>query len=213
MKLLPIYWFLISYIFLSCQQFKEKNQSIIIDNKIADKAKNKIRLFPDKDISYFKTRIFTQFYINDKLNNTINYDSSSMMSWYSISRDTIDLVVHIGDGFGTTALLLRFLNGSIKVMLLRAAHDPRPLFKLNQKDSFADIVEVPARKYLLQLSEIPNLNTKKQIYGFIDMESGDYYKKKESDDNCEKKDSGEIKNRYILRFYFKSQYRHFDFLK
>jgi hypothetical protein len=212
MKLQSIYFFLISVAFFSCKHSNKKNHNIVIDDKIADTAKNNIIIPSDKNISDFKTKVFLQFYVDDKLIKTINEDNYSMMSWYSITNDTIDLVVHTETWFsGTSALLLRFINGSIKVMLLRAAHDPRPLFKLYQKDTLSDFVEVPATKYYLQLSEIPNLKIKQPIYGFIDMESSDYYKKTENGDSYIGKDSTETKNKNVLKFYFRSQYRHFDY--
>lgn len=220
MKLLSIYFFLTSFVLFSCKQPNQKNNiivdnkitdttnnNIVINDKIADTVKNNIIILSDKKISDFKTRVFLQFYVNDKLIETINEDNYSMMSWYNIRNDTIDLVVHPNMGFGSSAgLLLRFINGSIKVMLLRAAHEPRPLFKLNQKDTFNYFVEVPATRYYLQLSEIPDPKIKQPIYGFIDMESNDYYEKTENGDNYVEKDSTGTKNKDILKFYFRSQY-------
>jgi hypothetical protein len=220
MKLLSIYFFLTFVVLFSCKQTNKKNNiiikdkitdtanyNIVIDDKIADTAKNNIIILSDKKISDFKTKVFLQYYIDDKLIKIINEDSSSMMSWYNIRNDTIDLVVHPDTWFsGTSSLLLRFINGSVKVMFLRAAHDPRPLFKLNEKDTFNYFVEVPAKKYYLQLSEIPDPIIKQPIYGFIDMESHDYYEKKENGDNHAGKDSSGTKNKNVLKFYFRSQY-------
>ena len=204
MKRLPIYPFLLLMIFVSCQRQPQKNSHILIESKIADTVKNNIILFPDEEISYFKTKRFSKFYVEDKLTGTINGDSSSMMSWYSIRHDTIDMVVHPGDYFGTTSLLVRFIKDSIIVMLLRAVDNPRPAFKLNQKDTFANFVEVPAKKYQLKLSAIPNAKTKQPIYGFIDMESEDYHTKNESSESETEKNSTETKNRDWIKFYFRS---------
>jgi hypothetical protein len=97
------------------------------------------------------------------------------------------------------------------VKYLRVAHDPRPIFKLHEKESFVDEIEVPAKRYLLKLSEIPDRTKHHTIYGFIDMESEDYYKKTENGDSHLRKDSSETKQKSIFRFYFKSEYRKYDF--
>jgi hypothetical protein len=132
MKLVSIYSFFIMAIYISCQPRQEKKLDIIVNSKIVDTGKNKITLkYPNiiVDIKIadtvkenitpsswkesYKTKWFARFYVDDKLVETINGDSSKMISWYSIIKDTIDLVVHSGSGFfGSAAPVIRFINDS-----------------------------------------------------------------------------------------------------
>ena len=197
MKLFLLYYLLIALAIFSCIQAREKDQSMVVDIKVADTAKNKINLLSDDHNSYFETKVWAQYYTNDFITDSVNDDNYGMSSWYSIRNDTIELVVHVSD-FVTNALLLRILHDSTIVRLFLAPHTLRPMFKLNPKDTFADFVEVPPRRYQLQLSEKPDAKTRRVIYGYIDMESSDYFVKE---------GATEIKESAKMKFYFRSQYK------
>ncbi|HEY0057687.1 MAG TPA: hypothetical protein VGB56_01045, partial [Flavisolibacter sp.] len=118
-------------------------------------------------------------------------------------KDTIGLVAHFG-GLGTQALLIRFIGGRPTVWLFLAAHEVEHpgLFRINKTDSFSNQLEVPPIRYQLKLSEIPDTTNKQVIFGYIDMESGEYF---------DKRDPEEEKLKVRMKFYFRSQYRKFDF--
>ncbi len=121
-----------------------------------------------------------------------------MNSWYSNNKDTINLVAHVSN-FETVALLIRFLKGKPSVFLFRAPHDigGSRYFKSNWPDTFSHQIEVTPIRYQLKLSEIPDTTNKQVVFGHIDLESGDYY---------EKRDSIEQRQNVQMKFYFRSQY-------
>lgn len=143
-----------------------------------------------------------QFYGNGRMLDFINANDYDMMSWYSIHKDTIDLVAHIGN-FETAALLLRFVGHQIIVRYLRAPHNMyAAYFKVNENDSFVNHIEVPPYNYILKLSSIPDPQQKQPVYGYINMESADFY---------DKRDTTGGKHKVKMNFYFRSQYRDFNY--
>lgn len=122
-----------------------------------------------------------------------------MMSWYSRYKDTTDLVVHLGV-LESAALLVRFVNDKPAVYYFRAPHELEgpAYFKINKSDPYSRSIEVPPVRYKLILSEIPK---KQVVFGYIDMESGGYY---------DKRDSTELRRSIRMKFYFASQYVHYS---
>lgn len=173
---------------------------ITINFGLRDSLKSHIRSFPNKRYSNYQTPIDFRFYINDFQTDSIIEDSFQTASWYSIYKDTIDLVAHVGD-CETAALLLHFVKDKLTVYYYRASHERQKYFRLNEKDSFAGSLEIPAIRYKLQLSEVPDSITKPVVYGFIDMTSDYYY---------DKRDTLQKKTNVSGKFYFCSQYRNFN---
>ena len=124
-----------------------------------------------------------------------------MMSWYSNDKDTIDVIAHIGQ-FETSALLLRFIKGNPSVFFYRALHEGQSYFRISKTDSFSNQIEVSPIRYKLQLSQIPDTINIPVIFGRIDMESSNFY---------DKRDSMQKNHRIQMKFYFRSQFRKFGY--
>lgn len=189
--------------FCSCQQKKntpsfvnvDTTKNVVTDNPLQDSVERHIQFLSDEYFSNFKTPIEVRFFSNGLLVDSIIKPDFFMMSWYSIRNDTIDLVAHIGQ-FETSALLLRFVDKKTMVFFLRAPHERQKIFRLNKKDPYTDMVEVPPVQYELKLSQIPDTVNKQVVYGYINMESKDYY---------DKRDSLQERKKIKMRFYFRSQ--------
>lgn len=209
MKVTFYYIFFIATLFLSCTQKKtppavlydDPSKIFSLDSSLRDSIKPLIKFTSGRGISSFKTPIEIRFFTNKTLLDSIVKPEFSMMSWYSINNDTIDLVAHFGF-FESYALLLRFYGGQPSVFFFRASHSGQKFFRLNRSDSFNYQLEVPPVKYRLQLSQIPDTLNKQIIYGHIDMESEDYY---------DIRDTLEQTQRIKMKFFFGSQFRRFDF--
>ena len=178
-------------------------QSIIIDSTLPDNVKSKIQLISDTHSSYFKTPLVAYFFQNDLLADSIIENDYKITSWYSITSDTINLVAHINN-FEAVALLLRFIdNKKTTVRFFRASHEVgNNRFKMNKDDSLSDQIKVPPIYYKLKLSVIPDTLRKQVVYGHIDMKSGEYF---------DSRDSTNQTHNVQMKFYFRSQYKHFEY--
>jgi len=178
-----------------------ENQSFLLDSSLRDTIQRHTQFIPGRHSSLFKTPINVKLYSNDLLVDSIIKPDFEMMSWYDSYKDTIDLVAHVGE-FETFALLVHFIKGKPIVFLYMASHEHQNYFRINITDSFSNQIEVPVTKFRLELSEIPDTIKKPIIFGFINMESADYYEKR---DSLEKRLSAKMK------FYFRSQYKKYNF--
>jgi len=201
---------ILSILFCCCQQqakslaqTKGSIKSVIIDSSLSDTIKRHIELISDNYFSAFKTSIEARFFTNGVQTDSIVENDFNMVSWYSSFNDTIDLVAHVGK-FETQALLIRFLKGQPRVLFFRAPHDlgGSNYFKVANSDTFTHKIEVTPFRCQLRLSEVPDTTNKQIVYGHIDLESGDYY---------DKRDTVEKTHKVQMKFYFRSQYRKFDF--
>lgn len=194
---------------LCCCKLKNKTTSppstidtnnVVIDSSIRDTVARYIQFTSDRNFSYFKTPIEVRFISNDQVVDSIIQPDFNMTSWYYFNQDTVDLVAHIGE-LETSAMLLRFINGRPNVFFYRAPHLEQRIFKIKTTDSFSNQIEVPPLRYKLKLSNIPDSVNKAVVFGCIDMESSDYYNKR---------DSTEVRHRIQMKFYFRSQNRKFE---
>jgi hypothetical protein len=175
-----------------------KNKEFTLDTAIKDTVLRYVKLHSNKHFAGFETPAEIGFFVDGVAVDSIIESNFHMISWYSIYKDTIDLVAHIGD-FETVALLIRFLNGTPNVYYLRASHEGQKYFRLATTDSFSDGLEIPPVYYHLNLSVIPDSIQKPKVFGSIDMESGTYFDLRDS-----------LKRRKIqMKFYFWSQFRSF----
>jgi hypothetical protein len=160
-------------------------------------------LLPTDIFPEFRTPIEARFFANGLQTDSIIQNEFRMISWYSNHGDTIDLVAHVGD-FETEALLIRFLKGKPIVLFSRAPHDIEgsTYFKVDKADTFSHKIEVKPVRYQLKLSEVPNTANKQVVFGHIDLESGDYF---------DSRDSLEQRRKVRMKFYFRSEYRKFNF--
>jgi hypothetical protein len=200
----------ISVLLCCCQQptktlsqANDATKSIIVDNTFRDTVKRHIQFTSDRHFSQFNTPIEARFFTGGLQTDSIIENDFHMISWYSNNKDTIELVAHVGE-FETEALLLRFLKGQPKVLFFRAPHDVggSNYFKLAKADTFTHKIEVTPVRYQLKLSEVPDTANKQVVYGHIDLESGDYY---------DKRDTAGQTHKVQMKFYFRSQYRKFDY--
>ena len=177
------------------------NQStLFVDPAIQDTVIRQIKLRTNRHFASFETPAEIRFFADGLVIDSIIESDFHMISWYSVSKDTIDLVAHIAD-FETEALLVRFLHGTTSVYYLRAPHEGQKYFRLASTDPYSDYVEVPPVHYHLRLSAIPDSVKNPLVFGSIDMESGTYFDQRDS-----------LKRRKIqMKFYFCSKFRHFDY--
>jgi hypothetical protein len=213
MKLTSLSLLLLPILLCCCQQSAttspsvggNRPRSIIIDSTLRGTVKMAIRFISDRHFSSFQTPLEARFFSNGFLTDSIIQPDFKMCSWYSSHNDTIDLVAHIGQ-LETTALLIRFIGRQPTVWFFRAPHEVggNNYFKINKEDSFSNKIEVPLVRYELKLSELPDTTNKQVVFGHITMESSGYY---------DKRDSVEQINKVQLKFYFRSQYRKFNFLE
>jgi hypothetical protein len=198
-------------IFLCCCQQPTKTlpqtnnakKSIIIDSTFCDTVKRHIQLKSDRYFSSFNTPIEARFFSGGVQTDSIIQSDFHMISWYSSNKDTIDLVAHIGE-LESIAMLVRVVKGQPTVLFFRAPHDVEgsKYFKVAKLDTFTHKIEVTPVRYQLKLSEVPDTLNKQVVYGQIDLESGDYYDKRDTTGQTQK---------VQMKFYFRSQYRKFDY--
>lgn len=209
MKITLPYLLFLSSLFYSCQEtgkpatslFGDTTKIFILDTNLKDTAERRISFLSDKYSSYFNTPIELRFFSDGMLTDSVIELNFEMDSWYFNKKDTIDLVAHTGV-LESRALLLRFINQKPSVFFYRAPHGHQNYFKINKSDYFTDQIEVPPINYKLKLSQIPDTINKPVVFGYIDMESSDYY---------DKRDALQQKNRVQMKFYFRSQFKKFDY--
>lgn len=176
---------------------------VIVDSTMHDTVNRYIKFISNREFSNFTTPIEARFFTNGLQTDSIIENDFNMISWYSSHQDTIDLVAHVGK-FETAALLIRFIKGTPTVLFFRAPHDVEGgnYFKIDKAVAFSHTVEVTPIRCELTISEIPDTTNKQIVFGHIDMESGEYY---------DKRDKVEQKLKVQMKFYFRSQYRKFDY--
>lgn len=209
MKNIVAYTFIIMGLLTSCTQTvkpvfitnADSSKTILIDTALKDIVKKQIELLSVRSFSCFKTPVIAYFFSNDQLVDSIINQEYIMDSWYWMRNDTINMVAHLGE-LETEALLIRFIKRKPTVYYLRVPHEGQKFFRLHQTDSLSSHIEVEPVRYKLQLSEIPVKERKQVVYGYIDMESNNYY---------DHRHEIETKERIKFRFYFRSQYRKFDY--
>jgi len=183
---------------------EDNNPSIIIDSAFRETVEKNIQLNPTGYFSSFKTQLEARYYKNGIVVDSIIENHYNIDSWYSIRSDSIDLVAHIGE-LESVALLIHFVHGKASVWFFRAGHGlTSNYFKINKGDSLKSQIEVTPLRYKLELSEIPDTLHRQIVYGHIDMDGGEYY---------DSRDSTDQKQRVSMKFYFRSQYKKFDFQK
>lgn len=182
---------------------KDAKNSITIDTALRDSLKQHIQLISDRYSSYFKTPIDARFLANGMQMDSIIESDFEMDSYYHSHGDTIDLVAHVGI-METFALLIRFIKTTPQVFFYRAPHDNAGsrYFRVNKTDSFTHDIYVKPTRYELKLSEIPDTVNKQIVYGHINLESGDYF---------DKRDTTKTRHKIQMQFYFRSQYKKFDY--
>ncbi len=111
------------------------------------------------------------------------------------------MVAHIGE-FETEALLVRFIRDKPNVLFFRVPHEGQRYFRTKKIDSFSNQIEVPSTRYKLLLTKIPDTISHPIVYGYIDMESSDYY---------DKRDTLQQNHNIKMKFYFRSQYRKYEY--
>ena len=207
----PLFFVLLLTLLLCCKQspqtsprlIKDAQQSIILDSAFRDTVQKNIKSIPSKYFSTFTTPIDVRWFQNGLISDSIIDDNFDMISWYSLNKDTIDLVSHITE-MESQALLIRFIRNDICFFFFRAPHDTEGsrYFRRSKKEPFSHMIEVTPVHYQLKISEVPDTINKQVVFGHIDMLSGSYY---------DKRDSIERRKQIQMRFYFRSQYRKFDY--
>ncbi len=177
----------------------DQAEFLVKDSSTIDSIKSKIQLDSNRTSSSFKTHVEAFYLENGIIVDSIVESEFNMMSWYSSHQDTISLVAHL-DFFETSALLLRFVDGKVNISCFRAPHSDRALFRLDQNDPFSIALAIPPMRYKVQLSGIPDTINKPFVFGYVDMESLEYY---------DKRDSLNQKHNTRMKFYFRSQFRRF----
>ncbi len=180
--------------------FVNNSQVLIKDSLQADSIKNKIHFISDRYYSEFKTPIHAYIFTNNVVVDSIIEPDFHMVSWYSSHNDTVSLSAHVGQ-FETAALLIRFVDGKFNASFFRAPHSGQAFFRINKDDPFSSQIEVPLLRYKLHLTQIPDTISKPIVFGYIDMESLEYY---------DKRDSLNQKSKIQMKFYFRSQFRNFE---
>lgn len=208
MKRLIYSLLLITPSIFSCQQriktfpnlAVSKDQIFVLDTALKDTIQRHIKLHLNKHFASFETPAEIRFFSDRSLVDSVIESNFRMVSWYSNHNDTIDLVAHVGE-FETQALLVRFIHGERpRVFYFRAPHERQRYFRLKKTDSFTNQLEVLPVSYKLEISVIPDTIQKPLVFGKIDMESGEYFDRRDS-----------LKREKVqMKFYFVSQFRQFD---
>jgi hypothetical protein len=177
-----------------------KNEIFTLDTAIKDTVQRHTILHSNRHFASFETPAEVRFFSDGSLIDSVIEPIFQMISWYTIHKDTIDLVAHLGE-FETQALLVRFISGVPQVYYFRAAHERQKYFKLTRTGSFTDQLEVPPVCYKLILSVVPDTVHRPVVFGSIDMISGIYFDQRDS-----------LKKSSIqMKFYFCSQFRDFGY--
>ena len=179
----------------------DQSEFLIQDSSKIDSIKNMIHLVSNRTFSNFKTPVEAYYLENGTTIDSIIEPDFNMISWYHSHQDTISLVAHLGS-FETSALLLRFVKGKVNISFFRAPHSGQEVFRINKDQPFTSAVAVPPLRYRLKLTEIPDTTNKQIVFGYIDMESAEYF---------DKRDSLDKKNKIKMKFYFRSQFRKFEY--
>jgi hypothetical protein len=208
-RIYVIYLLSLSILFYGCYrpsntstEFSEgSNKLIIVNSRLQDTVYKRLSSRRNQNFSDFSTLVEAHYYLGDALVDSLIEPDHAMMSWYTAHNDTVNMVAHLGF-FEPEGLLVRFIDGKPAVYFLRAPHEGQKFFKLEKSGQYTNQTKVQPTRYLVKLSAIPDPINKPVIYGYIDMESGDYY---------ENRDTVDQKLKVQIRFFFRSQFRNFNY--
>jgi len=200
--------------FSSCGQTKKDTtiNGLTIDPGIKTEVEKHIE--DSKEFDAFKS--IMQVYANPLLvesyeNDTLSFSSTDVTkktvfkSFYAWRGDTLSIDGAYGL-FGGTGFCINIKNKEARLFHMLSSDD-FPTYAYKEKDSLLDRLEVPCTNTKIVLSEIPDSTKKQIIYGYVALNSSDFYYTNGSENGHEILPRTKARNN--MKIYFRSGY--FDF--
>lgn len=156
----------------------------------------------------YNNRMLVDLYEDDKFITSAKEEdnkNSIFKSFYYWEGDTLGIDGAFGL-FGGAGFSIKIIKDKAILYHLLAS-DEFPSYAYKEKDSLIFRLEVPCTETKIVLSEIPALDTRQVIYGYVEFKSSDYYASSGSDNGQEILPRKKL--RANMRIYFKSGYFEF----
>ena len=202
-----IFLFIITlFVFENCVFNTEKNNKITIDNGIQKKVENEIiDTFPKNQKEcglYYINNWHLEWYLNDSLQKN-NVSKQKFYSNWGIKGDSIQINGLYGeDNAGSAGFQINLINGLPKVTLSIRPHIGKSY--AYTKDGILEFnLDIPTEKSKVILSQMPDNQSSKIIYGYVEFETVDYYSATKYEDSKELPNQRD-KVRANMKVYFKA---------
>ena len=198
---------IVVFVFENCVFNTENNNQIIVDKSIQKKVENEIiDTFPKNQKEcglYCINNMHFDYYLNDSLQKN-NYNQLKFYSNWGIKGDSVEINGLYGnDNAGSFGFQISLIHGLPKVSLSIRPHILGGKHAYTKDGEIEFNMNVPTKKSKVILSQIPDNQSSKIIYGYVEFETVDFYSA------AEYKDGKEIPNqrdkvRANLKVYFKA---------
>jgi hypothetical protein len=204
---MKIFLFIISaFVFGNCAFNNENYNQITIDRSIQKKVENEIiDTFPKNQKEcglHYINNLHLESYSNDSLEKN-NYSKQKFYSTWGIKDDSVEIYGLYGaDNAGSTGFQISLIHGLPKVTLCIRPHiGGQHAYTKDGKVEFN--MDIPTKKSKVILSQMPDNQSPKIIYGYVEFETMDFYSV------TKYKDGEEIPNqrnkvRGNMKVYFKA---------
>jgi hypothetical protein len=189
------------------QKVESKKLEFGIDKNIKGKVESKIKKSEYarnfEGILIYETPMITDYFVNDSLTVSTKGDKTGLFkSFYYKMNDTISIDGAFGL-FGGFGFSIKLIDKKPMVYALMAA-DEIPIYSLTKSDSLELRIEVPCENVKLILSKYPKLKSDKVIYGYLELESSEFYQGKPTFGREETEERTKLKMN--MKVYFKSKF-------
>ena len=159
-------------------------------------------------ISVYNNRVYLDFYEDGKqiLSNTNKNESSIFRSSYYWMNDTL-VIDGLFGLFGGSGFTIKMINDDVVLYHLLAS-DESPSYAHTAKSPLVSRLEVPCTASQVILSEIPDKSRQNILYGCVEFESDEYYKRSGSING---KEFPRKKQQAKMKIFFKSEFLDIDF--
>jgi hypothetical protein len=194
------------FVFENCVFNAENSNQITIDKSIQKKVENEIIDTFSKDQKdcglFYINKLHLEYYSNDSLEKN-NYSQLKFYSNWGIKGDSVEINGLYGnDNAGSTGFQISLIHGLPKVTLCIRPHiGGHHAYTKDGKVEF--YMNVPTKKSKIILSQIPDNQQLKTIYGYVEFETLDFYSATKYEDGKEVPNQRD-KVRANMKVYFKA---------
>lgn len=184
----------------SCIKQQGYNNNISIDERVRSEAEKYAKDVVPADETVnpraYENTIFLEFVEDNKvrIDNLENGKPMLLNSYHYSAQDTITIIGEYG-AFGGIGYHIKITNNKAFVDYL-VTQGGNAQYALDRQGEFKNNLKIPC-EFNLKLSKMPTAEQGELIYGFIELETPNYYKKRFGETYV-----GEVKTK--MKVYFKS---------
>ena len=188
----------------SCEEEFKYNNQLVIDSSIKEEVvkyvKGLSKATSDSQSYLYDNNIMFDYFVDDSLKLSFK-DQGYKTLCTTFHRKTDDAILMTAeyDLLGGVGHAIRLVKDEVNVYYIVSAKREAPSYALNPSDVLAQQLYIPCSNFNLVLSQIPKGDLNESIYGMLEFETDDFYKK-------DKRTKELKKEKNTVKIYFKSNF-------